>query len=174
MVSNQMNATAQYLSFKLEDELFALDISKVREVIEFTTVTKVPQTPDFMRGVINLRGGVVPVVDLKQKFGMEKTEKTINTCVIITEVNIDDESVVLGAMADAVDEVFDLSSENIEAAPKIGTQLNTEFLLGMGKKDDDFILLLDIDKVFSLDELNIANQMSNQEAEQGTDEPEVD
>jgi len=87
----------QYLTFKLGDEVFALDITKVREVLDFTTVTKVPRTPDFMRGVINLRGSVVPVVDLRLKFGMTKTESTVNTCVIITEVTVDNDTTVLGA-----------------------------------------------------------------------------
>ncbi len=150
--------TAQYLSFHLAEELFAIDIRKVREVIEFESVTKVPQTPDFVRGVINLGGGVVPVVDLKQKFGLGETEKTVNTCVIITEVAIEDEAVVLGAMADAVDEVFALSPESIELAPRIGTHLNTAFLKGMGKKEENFILILDIDRVFSLDELDLVQQ----------------
>jgi purine-binding chemotaxis protein CheW len=153
MTDATMSKTTQYLSFHLGEELFALDISKVREVIEFNTVTKVPQTPAFMRGVINLRGGVVPVVDLKTKFGMGNTDKTINTCVIISEVQVEGESIVLGAMADAVDEVFDLNIDNVEPAPKIGTQLNTDFLKGMGKKNEQFILLLDIDKVFSIIEL---------------------
>lgn len=153
-VDELASLTTQYLSFNLGDEVFALDIAKVREVLEFTTVTKVPQTPEFMRGVINLRGGVVPVVDMKLKFGMEETQKSINTCVIITEVEMEGgESTVLGALADSVQEVFDLHVDDIEPAPRIGTQLNTEFLHGMGKKDDEFILLLDIDKVFSVDEI---------------------
>jgi purine-binding chemotaxis protein CheW len=154
MTTETIGNTTQYLSFQLADELFSLNIGKVREVIEFTSVTKIPQTPAFMRGVINLRGGVVPVVDLKEKFMMGKTEKTINTCVIVTEVAIGEEPVILGIMADAVDEVFDLASEQVEPAPKIGTHLNTEFLLGMGKKDNEFILLLDIDRIFTLDELS--------------------
>jgi purine-binding chemotaxis protein CheW len=145
--------TTQYLTFKLEDEVFALDISKVREVLDFTTVTKVPRTPEFMRGVINLRGSVVPVVDLRLKFGMSKTEKTVNTCIIIAEVTVDNETTVLGALADSVQEVMDLEPGQIEAAPKIGTRLNTEFILGMGKRDNTFVILLDIDKVFSTDEL---------------------
>jgi len=156
---SQADVVTQYLSFKLGEEIFALDISKVREVLDFTTVTKVPQTPDYMRGVINLRGGVVPVVDLKLKFGMEETDKTVNTCVIIVEVNLEGDSVVLGALADSVQEVFDLKAEDIEPAPKIGTQLNTEFLKGMGKKNEEFILLLDIDKVFTTDEINMVQSM---------------
>ncbi len=143
----------QYLTFKLEDEVFALDISKVREVLDFTAITKVPKTPEFMRGVINLRGSVVPVVDLRLKFGMSRTEKTVNTCIIITEVTVDNETTVLGALADSVQEVMDLGPDHIEPAPKIGTRLNTEFIRGMGKRDNAFVIILDIDKVFSVDEL---------------------
>ncbi len=162
------NETTQYLSFKLGDEVFALDIAKVREVLEFTTVTKVPQTPDFMRGVINLRGGVVPVIDMKLKFGMDETEKSINTCVIITEVEMDDgELTVLGALADSVQEVFDMHEDEIEPAPRLGTQLNTEFLKGMGKKDDEFVLLLDIDKVFNLAEIEAVSGAGEYAVSQG-------
>jgi purine-binding chemotaxis protein CheW len=145
--------TTQYLTYKLGDEVFALDISKVREVLDFTTVTKVPRTPEFMRGVINLRGSVVPVVDLRLKFGMSRTERTVNTCVIIVEVTADGETTVLGALADSVQEVIELGPNHIEPAPKIGTKLNTDFIRGMGKKDERFIIILDIDKVFSVDEL---------------------
>jgi len=147
--------TTQYLTFKLEDEVFALDIAKVREVLDFTTVTKVPRTPEFMRGVINLRGNVVPVVDMRLKFGMSMTEKTVNTCIIIVEVSVEGESTVLGALADSVQEVIDLEPEQIEPAPKIGTRLRTEFIRGMGKRDDHFIIILDIDRVFSADELSV-------------------
>lgn len=155
MAVAEMSETTQYLTFKLDEEVFAVDISKVREVLDFTTVTSVPQTPDFMRGVINLRGRVVPVVDLRLKFGMPETKSTVNTCIIITEVNIGDESTVIGALADSVQEVMDLEAGEIEPAPKIGTQLNTDFLRGMGKKNEEFILILDIDKVFSSDEINM-------------------
>ncbi|MDA8242257.1 MAG: chemotaxis protein CheW [Nitrospiraceae bacterium] len=147
--------TTQYLTFKLEDEVFALDISKVREVLDFTTVTKVPRTPDFMRGVINLRGSVVPVVDMRLKFGMEATEKTVNTCIIITEISLDGETTVLGALADSVQEVIDLEPDQIEPPPRIGTRLKTEFIKGMGKRDDRFLMILDIDTVFSADELSL-------------------
>ncbi len=158
--------TTQYLTFKLDDEVFALDITKVREVLDFTTVTKVPRTPEFMRGVINLRGSVVPVVDLRLKFGMSKTEKTVNTCIIV-EVKVDDETKVLGALADSVQEVMDLEPHHIEPAPKIGTRLNTEFIKGMGKRDDRFVILLDIDKVFSTSELAVvqATQAEGQSPE---------
>jgi purine-binding chemotaxis protein CheW len=143
----------QYLTFKLRDEVFALDISKVREVLDFTYVTKVPQTPDFMRGVINLRGNVVPVVDMRLKFGLSLTEKTVNTCVIITEIEVDGETTVVGAMADSVQEVLDLEPEQIEPPPRIGSKLNTDFIMGMGKHNEQFIMILNIDKVFSVIEL---------------------
>ncbi len=146
----------QYLTFKLSDEVYALDIAKVREVLDFTAITKVPRTPGFMRGVINLRGTVVPVVDLRLKFAMTRTEKTVNTCIIITEVNVDNETAVLGILSDSVQEVMDLDPSQIEPAPKIGARLNTEFIKGMGKHDDAFLILLDIDRVFSSDDLALA------------------
>src|SRR5512140_2425288 len=109
-----MNAAAtessQYLTFKLDQELYAVDIAKVREVLEVTSVTKVPRTPDFMRGVINLRGNVVPVVDMRLKLGLTQTERTVNTCVVIAEVEVDGESTVLGALTDSVQEVIELDS----------------------------------------------------------------
>ncbi len=146
-------ATMQYLTFKLGDEVFALDIDKVREVLDFGAITRVPRMPEFMRGVINLRGSVVPVVDLRLKFGMQQTEKTTDTCVIITEVSVDGEVTTLGALADSVQEVLDLEPQHIEPAPRIGTMLRTEFIKGMGKQNDRFIMILDIDKIFSAEEL---------------------
>jgi purine-binding chemotaxis protein CheW len=147
--------TQQFLTFKLGAEIFAVEVAKVREILDVTTITKVPQTPDFMRGVINLRGGVVPVIDLRLKFGMTRTESTVNTCIIVVEVAIGDETTVLGTLADSVQEVFDLEADQIEPAPRIGTKLNTEFLRGMGKRDDGFIMILDIDKVFSVGDIEL-------------------
>jgi purine-binding chemotaxis protein CheW len=144
--------TTQYLTFKLDHDVFALDIGRVREVMDITTITKVPRTPEFMRGVINVRGSMVPVVDLRLKFGMAKTEKTVNTCLIIVEVTVDEETTVLGALADSVQEVMDLGTEHVEPAPKIGARLNTEFIRGMGRHNERFVIILDIDKVFSSDE----------------------
>ena len=148
-----ISETLQYLTFKLADEVFALDVSKVREILEITTITKVPQTPDFMRCVINLRGSVVPVIDMRLKFGMSATEQTVNTCIIVVEINMDGETTILGALADSVQEVVEMEPENIEPAPHIGTKLNTDFIKGMGKVEANFVMLLDIDKVFSTDEL---------------------
>jgi purine-binding chemotaxis protein CheW len=154
--------TTQFLSFVLEDEVFAIDISRVREVLDFTTVTKVPRTPDYMRGIINLRGSVVPVVDLRIKFGMTSTERTVNTCVIIIEVSLDGEKAIFGALADGVQEVFDLDPDHIEPAPKIGTGFETTFIKGMGKRNDGFLMILDIDKVFSADELACVKDASTE------------
>jgi purine-binding chemotaxis protein CheW len=145
--------TRQYLTFQLSDEVFGLDVSHVREILEFTTVTKVPKTPDYMRGVINLRGSVVPVLDMRLKFGLTLTEKTVNTCIIVVEVDLDGEQTIIGALVDSVQEVFELEPDQIEPAPRIGTHLKTEFIRGMGKKDDHFIILLNIDKVFTSEDL---------------------
>jgi purine-binding chemotaxis protein CheW len=151
--------TTQYLTFKLAEEIFALDITKVREVLDFTSITKVPRTPQFMRGVINLRGSVVPVVDLRLKFGMTRTEQTVNTCIIIVEITLTGETVVLGALADAVHEVIELEPQQIEPAPRIGARLKTDYIKGMGKRGEHFIIILDIDKVFSMDELSLVQEV---------------
>lgn len=145
--------TKQYLTFKLDSEIFALDVATVREVLDFTTVTKIPRTPEFMRGVINLRGSVVPVVDLRLAFGMSATEKTVNTCIIVVELRLDGETTVMGALADSVEEVIDLEPEHIQPAPQIGTSVRTDFIRGMGKRDSQFLMILDIDRVFSADQL---------------------
>jgi purine-binding chemotaxis protein CheW len=146
--------TRQYLTFKLADEVFAIEVSKVREVLDFTTITKIPRTPDFMSGVINLRGNVVPVVDLRLCFEMSKTQKTVNTCIVVVEMSIEGESTVIGALADSVEEVIDLEPEQIQPAPRMGTQIRTEFIKGMGRRDAQFIMILDIDRVFSAEELS--------------------
>ena len=145
--------TVQYLTFKMADEIFAFDVAKVREILELIPITQVPQTPEFMRGVINLRGSVVPVIDLRLNFGMQCTENTVNTCIIVVEVNLNEETIVLGVLADSVQEVVEMEPEHIEPPPQLGTKLNTEFIKGMGKVENDFVMILDIDKVFSSDEL---------------------
>jgi purine-binding chemotaxis protein CheW len=154
MSVTEITDTRQYLTFKLADEVFAIDVSKVREVLDFTTITKIPRTPDFMSGVINLRGNVVPVVDLRLCFEMSKTEKTVNTCIVVMEMLIEGESTVIGALADSVEEVIDLEPEQIQPAPRMGTQIRTDFIKGMGRRDAQFIMILDIDRVFSAEELS--------------------
>lgn len=153
MSADNHNETNQYLTFMLDQEVFALGIAKVREVLDYTAITKVPKTPDFMRGVINVRGGVVPVVDLRVKFGMAPTPQTVNTCIIIVEIAMEGEVTILGVLADKVEEVLDLDPAQIEPAPRIGTRLRTDFIKGMGKRDEQFIIILDIDRVFSGEEL---------------------
>ncbi|MBF0237273.1 MAG: chemotaxis protein CheW [SAR324 cluster bacterium] len=159
-MAEQVTQTTQYLTLTLDNEEFALEINKVREVLEVTTITKVPQMPPFMCGVINLRGSVVPVVDMRMKFGLEITSKTVNTCIIIVEINISTEKVVIGALVDSVREVIELDHKLIQPPPKIGTKLNTEFIKGMGKHNEGFLIILDIDKVFSQDELMMASDIS--------------
>lgn len=154
---------SQYLTFSLDKEQFAVDIRKVREVLEFSSVTKVPRTPDFMRGVINLRGSVVPVIDLRLKLGLSRTEATIDTCVIIIEVETEGEHLVLGALADSVQEVIELDPKNIEPPPRMGTRVNIDFIRGIGKRDEQFIMLLDINRVLTEEELRaVGDQASAQ------------
>ncbi len=152
----------QYLTFKLQDEVFGVDVAQVREILDYIKVTKVPQTPEFMCGVINLRGNVVPVVDMRLKFGLQKTETTVNTCIVVVEVDLEGENTVLGALVDSVQEVFELDPKDVEPAPKIGTKLKTDFIKGMGKRDDKFIILLNIDRVFSSEELSIVQQVQQE------------
>ncbi len=152
-----------YLTFTLEHDLFAVDVAKVREVLDYTSITKIPRTPEYMRGVINLRGSVVPVIDLRLKFGMSKTENKVNTCIIVLEIDMEGELIILGALADAVQEVFELEPDQIEPAPRFGTRFKAEFLKGMGKRDERFIMILDIDKVFSSDELALVQEMEKSE-----------
>ena len=148
----------QYLTFNLADEMFGIEVVQVREILDVIKITKVPQTPDFMCGVINLRGNVVPVVDMRLKFGMTKTEKTVDTCIVVMEINVDNETTILGVLVDSVEEVIELEQKDIEPAPKIGTRLRIEFIKGMGKKDDKFIIILNIDKIFSSEELLMLNK----------------
>ena len=145
----------QYLTFTLDGEAFATEITKVREVLEYTEVRKVPKTPLYMQGVINLRGRVVPVVDLRMQFGMAAGEVTIDTCIIITEVNINGKITVLGALADSVQEVVDLKSDQMEPAPNLGARVDNKFIHAMGKTSDDkFIIVLNMDKVFSAEQMH--------------------
>jgi purine-binding chemotaxis protein CheW len=154
----QNNTMRQYLTFELGEELFALDVIQVREVLDVTTITKVPRAPVFMRGVINVRGNVVPVVDLRLKFDLTQTEATVDTRIVVLEIDLEGEVTVIGAMADAVRNVMDLEADRIEAAPKIGAKWNTDFIKGIGKHDDQFIIILNADRIFSSDELVMVQQ----------------
>ncbi len=155
MSVEEIKEAKPYLTFRLLQEVFAINVGKVREVLDLTAITKIPRTPNFMRGVINLRGSVVPVVDLRLCLEMPQTEKTVNTCIIVMEVVLEGDSVIVGALADSVNEVIDLEPDQIEAAPRIGMHIRTDFIQGMGKRDNQFIMILDIDKVFSTDEIGV-------------------
>src|SRR4029453_13069812 len=139
----------QYLTFHLADEEYAVGILRVKEIIPYGALTKVPQTPPSIRGVINLRGSVVPVVDLALKFGLNASPVTNRTCVVIVEVNTDGEPTVVGIIADSVSQVVELSAEDILPAPAFGTQVRMNFLQGMGKTEARFVLILNIDKALS-------------------------
>lgn len=137
----------QYLTFVLDEEVFAVDVARVREILEFTTVTKIPQTQHYMRGVINLRGCVVPVVDMRVLFGLPEADATVNTCIVVIEVKSGDDPVVMGALTDSVREVMELEASQIEAAPKIGSRVKADFISGMGKYNNEFIMILNIDRM---------------------------
>jgi purine-binding chemotaxis protein CheW len=142
----------QYLTFVLDNDLYALGIASVKEVLEYMPITRVPQTQEYMRGVINVRGNAVPVIDLRLKFGLDEIQKTIDTCIIIIEVAFEGEWITLGVLVDGVEEVLEMEPESIEPAPKMGTHLNRRFIQGIGKIDDKFVILLDIKEVFSYGE----------------------
>jgi purine-binding chemotaxis protein CheW len=143
----------QYLTFFLADEEYAINIRRVKEIIEYTTVTKVPKVPEWIRGVINLRGNVVPVVDLTVRFGLEEPPVTKTTCIVIVEVEQDSERTVMGVIADAVNQVIDLAPRDIEEPPAFGARVRLEYLFGMGKLGKKFALILNIDRVLSNTEL---------------------
>lgn len=143
----------KYLTFKLADEEYGLEILKVQEIIRMQTVTRVPRTPGYVRGVINLRGKVIPVIDLRSKFSMSIQEDTDKTCIIVVQVNRGDHHLVMGVIIDEVREVLDISAESIEDTPSFGASINTEFILGIGKVGETVKMLLDIDKVLTASEV---------------------
>lgn len=150
-----------YLTFRLGEELFALDVAEVREVLDMRAITKVPRTPDFLSGVINVRGSVVPVVDLRTKFGLAQTDDTVNTRIVVMELELDGEQTVFGALADSVHEVTELDPSHIESPPRIGTRWRTDFIRGIGKRNDDFIIILDVDTIFSGEEVQVLEGSSD-------------
>ncbi len=143
----------QYLTFLLAGEEYAISILKVKEIIEYDTVTVVPKTPKWIRGVINLRGSVVPVVDLAVKFGLEERPVTKTSCIVIVDGQLENQNTTMGIVADAVSQVMDLAAEDIREVPEFGTRVQVNYLLGMAQLGKKFALLLDVDKVLSTDEL---------------------
>jgi purine-binding chemotaxis protein CheW len=147
------NKEGKYLTFALASEEYGLEILKVREIIGYMDITAVPQTPEHVKGVINLRGQVIPVIDLRAKFGMETMDVTEETCIIVVEITQGDRKFDTGIVVDHVQEVLDIAGENIEQAPQFGSSVNTDFILGMGKIGDTVKILLDIDKVLTSDDI---------------------
>ena len=152
--------TCQYMTFKLGDELFAINVAQVREVLEVPQITKVPTAPQYMKGVVNVRGQSIPVVDLRMRFGLPKGTETVQTRIIVMELALDGEIAILGGMADSVHEVIELEPGNINPPPKIAMRWRTEFIQGLGKRGDDFIIILDFNSVFSSDELTLVRELA--------------
>ena len=147
--------SGQYLIFSLGGELFGVATLRVREIIEYGNITSVPMMPEYMRGVINLRGAVVPVIDLNARFGRGRTEVSRRTCVVILEVESDEETYVLGIIVDAVSAVRRIDSDSVEPAPSFGTRIRADFIDGMAKVNASFVILLNLGKVLSVDELSM-------------------
>ena len=150
--------SAQYMTFRLGDELFAIRVSQVREVLEVGRITRVPTAPDFMRGVVNVRGKAIPVVDLRLRFGLPKSADSLHTRIVVMELNLDGEATVVGGVADSVHEVIELEPAQIEPPPRIAMRWRSEFIRGMGRRGEDFIIIIDIDAVFSSEELALVAQ----------------
>jgi len=147
--------TGKYLTFTLADEEYGIGILKVKEIIGMMAITSVPRTPDFVKGVINLRGKVIPVIDLRLKFGMPAIDYTDRTCIIVVEIDADDMTIQIGIVVDSVSEVLNIKEEEIENAPSFGTSINMDYILGMAKIDSGVKILLDIDKVLSAKEIQV-------------------
>lgn len=154
----------QYLTFLLDNEMFAIGILAIREIIEYGFVTEVPMTPPFIRGVINLRGAVVPVVDLAVRFGRQARDNTKRTCIVIVDIETAKGSQEMGVVVDAVNEVLEIPPDNIEPPPEFGARIRSDFIKGMGKIDGKFVILLDVNRVLLVDEVAVMAGMSGMEA----------
>ncbi len=145
----------KYLTFSMANEEYGIGILKIKEIIGMMPITTVPQTPEFVKGVINLRGKVIPVVDLRMRFGMEAIDYTDRTCIIVVEIDGSAVTVQIGIVVDAVSEVLNIKAEEIEDTPTFGTKLNTDYILGMAKMEGGVKILLEIDKVLSSDDISL-------------------
>ncbi len=152
--------TGKYLTFSLEDEEYGIGILKVKEIIGMMPITSVPRTPGYVKGVINLRGKVIPVIDLRSKFDMESIEYNERTCIIVVEIDSDSTTVLIGIVVDAVSEVLNIKEEEIEDTPTFGTKLNTNYILGMAKMEGGVKILLNIDRVLNNEELEQLEKVS--------------
>lgn len=164
------NELAQYLTFLLGGEMYAIKILNVKEIIEYGQLTEIPMMPAFIRGVINLRGAVVPVIDLAARFGEPPTQVARRTCIVIIEINDGDLHQDIGVMVDAVSEVLEISRADIEPPPAFGAKIRTDFIDGMGKVAGKFVILLNIQKVLSIDEMALLANVSGESAAQESSE----
>ncbi len=153
----------QYLTFMLGGEVFAIGILAIKEIIEYGNLTEVPMMPDYIRGVINLRGSVVPVVDLSARFGRKGTELTRRTCIVIIEVASEQEKQVIGVVVDAVNEVLEIPADQIEPPPAFGAKIRTDFIRGMGKVGGKFVIIMNVDNVLSIDDLGLLERAAEQQ-----------
>ena len=160
----------QYLTFLLGGEMFAIGILNIKEIIEYGQLTEVPMMPEFIRGVINLRGAVVPVVDLSARFGRKRTEITRRTCIVIIEVESGEDKHDVGVVVDSVSEVLEIPAGEIEPAPSFGAKIRADFIAGMGKVGGKFVILLSVNNVLSLDDLAM---LENAAGSEGALTPEV-
>jgi purine-binding chemotaxis protein CheW len=175
MSAEAVSERSTYLTFGLGEEIFAIDVASVREVLDLKDITRIPQTPEYMKGVINLRGSVVPVIDMRLKYGLPASEATVDSCIIVTEMEQGDETLVVGALADSVREVLQISADQVEPPPKIGMKFNTDFVRGIGKVDEEFIIILDVEKAFTSDEISyILAGSSGQESDTPNENPEAE
>jgi purine-binding chemotaxis protein CheW len=152
--SGAAEQTQQYLTFVLAGEVFAMGILAIKEIIEYAELTEVPMMPEYVRGVINLRGAVVPVIDLSVRFGKPSSPVTKRTCIVIIEVETHNERHVLGVVVDAVNAVLDIPAREVEPPPTFGASIRTDFIRGMGKVGGKFVILLDVDHVLAADEMD--------------------
>lgn len=159
-VEQAQGEEGQYLTFTLGKEMFAIGILNIREILEYGMLTAVPMMPEFIRGVINLRGAVVPVVDLSARFGGKPSDITKRTCIVIIEVTTEDGQQDIGVVVDTVSEVLEIPDSEIEPAPAFGARIRTDFIAGMGKVEGKFVIILEVDRVLSTEELAMAGRAS--------------
>jgi len=150
-----------YLTFKLGDEMFGANVAKVLNILEMTKITKVPKAPLYMKGVINLRGSVLPLIDTRIKFDLGETDYTTNTCILVLDIDLSGEAVHVGALVDSVQEVIEIEDAKIQPPPSIGSKYKSEFIEGMAKINDEFIMLLNMDLIFSNTELSLLRESSS-------------
>lgn len=155
---------SQYLTFSLGDEMFAIGILSIREIIEYGQPTEVPMAPAFIRGVINLRGAVVPVIDLAVRFGRPSTENTKRTCIVIIEVDGGNQQHSMGIVVDSVSEVLEINQTDVEPPPTFGSRIRNDFISGMGKVDGCFVVLLDVNRILSLEEVSVVSAFKQEES----------